>query len=60
MGFCRPESLSYTFSSECFRLKYNDRSEVSVMYLDDYKRWMDTELEDPALTEELKGIAGKD
>ena len=30
------------------------------MYLDDYKRWMDTELEDPALTEELKGIAGKD
>ena len=26
------------------------------MYLDDYKRWMDTELEDPALTEELKGI----
>ena len=60
MGFCTPESLSYTFSSECFRLKYNDRSEVSVMYLDDYKRWMDTELEDPALTEELKGIAGKD
>ena len=30
------------------------------MYLDDYKRWMDTELEDSALTEELKGIAGKD
>ena len=30
------------------------------MYLDDYKRWMDTELEDPALTEELKGIEGKD
>ena len=30
------------------------------MYLDDYKRWMDTELEDPALTEELKGIKGKD
>ena len=30
------------------------------MYLDDYKRWMDTELEDPALTEELKSIAGKD
>ena len=30
------------------------------MYLDDYKRWMDMELEDPALTEELKGIAGKD
>ena len=30
------------------------------MYLDDYKRWMDTELEDSALTEELKGIEGKD
>ena len=30
------------------------------MYLDDYKRWMDTELEDTALTEELKGIEGKD
>ena len=30
------------------------------MYLDDYKRWMDTELEDPALAEELKGIEGKD
>ena len=30
------------------------------MYLDDYKRWMDTELEDPALTEELRGIEGKD
>ena len=30
------------------------------MYLDDYKRWMDTELEDPALTEELKGIEGRD
>ena len=33
---------------------------IEVMYLDDYKRWMDMELEDPALTEELKGIAGKD
>ncbi len=30
------------------------------MYLDDYKRWMDTELEDVALTEELKSIEGKD
>ena len=30
------------------------------MYLDDYKRWMDTELEDAALTEELKSIEGKD
>ena len=30
------------------------------MYLDDYKRWMDTELEDPALAEELKSIEGKD
>ena len=30
------------------------------MYLDDYKRWLDTQLEDPALTEELKKIEGDD
>ena len=30
------------------------------MYIDDYKRWLGAELEDPALTEELKRIEGQD
>ena len=30
------------------------------MYMDDYKRWMETELEDPALTAELEAIADKE
>ena len=30
------------------------------MYLDDYRRWSAAELEDPALTRELKEIAGND
>ena len=30
------------------------------MYMDDYKRWLETDLEDPALTEELKKIEGQD
>ena len=30
------------------------------MYMDDYKRWLETELEDAALTEELKKIEGQD
>ena len=30
------------------------------MYLDDYKRWCAAELEDPALTQELKDISGSD
>ena len=30
------------------------------MYMDDYKRWLEADLEDPALTEELKSIAGQD
>lgn len=30
------------------------------MFLDDYKRWMDADLEDPALTEELKKIEGSE
>ena len=29
------------------------------MYLDDYKRWLGTELEDAALTEELKSYQKK-
>ena len=30
------------------------------MYIDDYKRWLSADLEDPALTEELKKIEGQD
>ena len=30
------------------------------MYLDNYKRWLAADLEDPALTEELKRIEGND
>ncbi|MGI6094521.1 MAG: phospho-sugar mutase [Lachnospiraceae bacterium] len=30
------------------------------MYMEDYKRWMNTELEDAALTAELKAIAGNE
>ncbi len=30
------------------------------MYLEDYKRWMETELEDPALKAELESIEGND
>ena len=30
------------------------------MYMDDYKRWLAADLEDPALTEELKKIEGDD
>ena len=30
------------------------------MYMDDYKRWMNAELEDPALTAELQQIEGND
>ena len=30
------------------------------MYMDDYKRWLAADLEDPALTEELKKIEGQE
>ena len=30
------------------------------MYMDDYKRWLGFELEDEALSAELKGIEGND
>ena len=30
------------------------------MYMDDYQRWLSADLEDPALTEELKAIEGQD
>ena len=30
------------------------------MYMDDYKRWLEASLEDPALTEELRKIEGQD
>ena len=31
-----------------------------MMYIDDYRRWLSAELEDPALTDKLKKIAGQD
>ena len=30
------------------------------MYMEDYKRWMETELEDAALTAELQSIEGNE
>lgn len=30
------------------------------MYQDDYKRWLESELDDPALKAELESIAGND
>ena len=30
------------------------------MYMNEYKRWMETELEDAELTKELKGIEGQE
>ena len=30
------------------------------MYMDDYKRWLEADLDDPALTEELRKIEGQD
>ena len=30
------------------------------MYMDDYKRWLAHDLEDPALKQELEAIAGQD
>ena len=30
------------------------------MYMDDYKRWLAADLEDPALTAELQKIEGQD
>ena len=40
-----------------FRKRNKDR--VNVMYMDDYKRWLNTRLEDPALTAELEAIQGQ-
>ena len=34
--------------------------QVIPMYTEDYKRWLDAELEDPALVSELKAIEGQD
>ena len=31
-----------------------------MMYIDDYKRWLSADLEDPALTDELRKIEGQD
>ena len=34
--------------------------QVIPMYTEDYKRWLDAQLEDPALVSELKAIEGQD
>ena len=34
------------------------KDKVIHMYMEDYKRWLEADLEDPALTQELKAIAG--
>ena len=34
--------------------------QVIPMYMEDYKRWLNAELEDPALVSELKAIEGQD
>ena len=31
-----------------------------MMYIDDYRRWLSADLEDPALTDELRKIEGQD
>ncbi len=31
-----------------------------MMYLEEYKRWMEADLEDPALKEELEAVQGKE
>jgi len=36
------------------------RPKVMSMYMDDYKRWLAADLEDPALTEELRKIEGQE
>ena len=33
---------------------------VITMYIDDYKRWLSADLEDPTLTDELRKIEGQD
>ena len=32
------------------------KEKVITMYIDDYKRWLSADLEDPALTDELRKI----
>ena len=37
-----------------------EKDKVINMYMDDYQRWLSADLEDPALTQELKAIEGQD
>ena len=41
-------------------IEYLIKGQVFTMYLDDYKRWLGADLEDPALTDELKKIEGQE
>ncbi len=38
----------------------NGRMGCKIMYSEDYKRWLEAELEDPALKEELESVRGND
>ena len=52
--------IAYTvFGRFAYKLKFNNmKDKVIHMYMEDYKRWLEADLEDPALTQELKAIAG--
>ena len=39
---------------------YYAKEKVIIMYMDDYKRWLEADLEDPTLTAELEKIQGQD
>ena len=52
--------IAYTvFGRIAYKRKFNNmKDKVIHMYMEDYKRWLEADLEDPALTQELKAIAG--
>ena len=52
--------IAYTvFGRFAYKRKFNNmKDKVIHMYMEDYKRWLEADLEDPALTQELKAIAG--
>ena len=51
--------IAYTvFGRFAYKRKFNNmKDKVIHMYMEDYKRWLEADLEDPALTQELKAIA---
>ena len=52
--------IAYTvFGRFAYKRKFNNmKDKVIHMYMENYKRWLEADLEDPALTQELKAIAG--